>query len=84
MKKNNSKINTLIKRKSLIKLLRKNDIGRISPEAINKIESLIKDFIMSLSSALKEKITTKGKKTLEKEDIEEISQNKNLEYNWEI
>ncbi len=84
MKENRSKINTLIKRKNVIKLLKKNDINRISPRALDKIEKLITEYLISLSAALKEKIITKGKKTLEVEDISETLDKRNSEQYWEI
>lgn len=82
MIKNKQKDNTLIKRKNLVLLLKQNNLRRVSPIALNAIEKNIHDYITSLSIVLKERLTIKGKKTLEKKDIEEILKNQS-EY-WEI
>lgn len=64
--------NTLIKKKSLIKMLRKKEIKRISPEALKEIENRINEEINKLAEILKQKMIIKGKKTLSKEDIKEV------------
>ncbi len=84
MKKSKERNNTLIKRKSLVKLLRKEGIKRISPKALDKIEKLILEYLISLSAALKENIVSKGKKTLQAKDISEVIKNGDSEQYWEI
>ncbi len=69
MKNKYKRDNTLIKSKNLILILKKAGITRISPEAIIKLEDKLKKQIEKESLELKEKITIKGKRTLEAEDI---------------
>ncbi len=76
MVKNSNLDNTLIKRKNLIKILNNKEIRRISPEALEEIEKEVNEEINKLAEILKQKIIIKGKKTLSKEDIEEVRKEK--------
>jgi histone H3/H4 len=68
--------NSLIKRKNLILLLNKEGITRINPKALDEIEKKTKEDFEQLAKILSQKIIIKGKKTLEKEDVEEFNKEK--------
>jgi len=68
MNKIKKKDNPLIKRKNLILLLKKAGISRVNKKAIKEIENKIKAYLTNLALLLKQAITIKGKKTLEKQE----------------
>jgi len=70
MKKNKEKANTLIKRNNLLSFVKSKGIKRISPEAINKIEQLIKKFLEDNIEEIKERAFVEGRKTIKLKDIE--------------
>ncbi|MBU1078672.1 MAG: hypothetical protein KKH98_15340 [Spirochaetes bacterium] len=85
MKNNNKYNNMLIKRIKLKKRLYKAGIKRINAGAIiyleNTLENNINDFIDKLARIL----LIKGKKTLEKDDIDDLLKKlENKEKSWEI
>lgn len=72
MEKNNKKVNTLIKKNQLITELNKKGIKRINSMALLKINQFLEGSLDELGSRLKEEIDIKGKKTLDKEDVERV------------
>ena len=70
MKKNKEKANTLIKRNNLLSFVKSKGIKRISPEAINKIEQLIKKVLEDNIEEIKERAFVEGRKTIKLKDIE--------------
>ncbi|MBU0761097.1 MAG: NFYB/HAP3 family transcription factor subunit [Nanoarchaeota archaeon] len=80
MEKNKEKLNTLIKRKNLRKLLKKEGIKRISAETLTSIEKTVAGFLKELARAMKEDALIKGKKTIRLENIKNISTKKKREY----
>jgi histone H3/H4 len=72
MKKSNKLNNVLIKRKNIVLLLNKNGIKRINKEALDFFEIIFRDEALRIAGSLKEELLIKGKKTLEKKDIEEV------------
>ncbi|MBI2452022.1 NFYB/HAP3 family transcription factor subunit [Candidatus Pacearchaeota archaeon] len=87
MKKSNKKVNTLIKRKNLIKKLKENGIKRVNPNALVYLEKNLEEKLKNLMLILKDEMTIRGRKTLKKEDISfalEKLKDKKQETNWEI
>jgi histone H3/H4 len=85
MKKNKSRVNTLIKRKNLIAKLKKSGIKRTSPDAITALEKNISETFNRLIIILKERIVTQGRKTLRKEDVNFALDSLQQEDNyWEV
>ena len=82
MTNNEKNANSLIKRKNLVFLLKKAGISRVNKKAIEEIERVTESHLTKLALSLKEAITIKGKKTLEKQDILE-SENKEESF-WEV
>ena len=82
MNKIKKKDNPLIKRKNLILVLKKAGISRVNKKAIEEIENKIKAYLTNLALSLKQAITIKGKKTLEKQDILAL-ENKDESF-WEV
>lgn len=75
MVKNIKKDNTLIKKKNLILELKKLGIKRVSPEAIIFLEKYLEKNLLNLSVNLKEELIVNGRKTLFKQDIENVLKN---------
>lgn len=72
MDKKKREINTLIKRKNLIKLLNSAGIKRIAPQALIFLENKFKKDILDFCLILKQELEVSGKKTLEKKDIKNL------------
>lgn len=81
MEKNKKKDNTLIKRRNLVLLLKKAGINRISKQALEEIEIKARENLEKMAVLLKQTITIKGKKTLEKPDILDLKQDETF---WEV
>lgn len=85
MKKNNKKINTLIKRKNLILKLKKRGIKRANPKAILLLEKWLEQSLNSIIGVLREEMVVQGRKTLKKIDVQEVLKKfRDKEEFWEI
>ncbi len=74
MTKTNKKDNILniIKKSVTLKLMKKNGIARVNPEALKIFNETISEDAENLVCKLKQHIQIKAKKTLEKQDILDI------------
>jgi histone H3/H4 len=84
MIKNKKKDNTLIKSSSLKKAIYQTGIKRVNKKALECLEAMLSERIEEKLDILAHKLAAKGKKTLEKGDIEEISKKEGKESYWEI
>lgn len=73
MIKRYKKANTLIKRKKLVWMLKEAGIKRVNKEAISALENYLIKELNNLIGILKEEIIIRGRRTLEKEDIQKLS-----------
>jgi len=69
MEKNNQKINSLVKRKTLNKILKKAGIKRASKKAIILLEKNILEEIQRLAKELKQEMIINGRETLKEKDV---------------
>jgi len=78
MVKINKKDNQLniLKRGNVLKLIKKEGITRISPQALEALDKRISEDIKSLVKKLKQHLQINAKKTLEKQDIIEYNKPK--------
>jgi histone H3/H4 len=72
MEKSNYKINSLIKRRNLALFMKSKGIDRINPIALNLLEKEIESVIEKMAKVLKERMLINGRKTLRKEDMENL------------
>lgn len=72
-------MNKLILRKKLINLLKNAGIKRVSQKALDEINFNIYAKLEEMAKFLKQDLEIKGKKTLEKEDIEEMLRKNKIE-----
>ncbi|MEK6893761.1 MAG: histone-like protein [Nanoarchaeota archaeon] len=70
MNKSKKKLNTLIKRKNLIQMLKANGIKRTNKEALEFMENLIKENLINTLQFAKQNMEIHGRKTLMPEDIQ--------------
>ena len=85
MKKNNKKINSLIKRKNLILRLKMHGIRRANPDSVNFIENALEEILGRLFSGTSEKMQIHGRKEKKKEDVKNVLEKiKKKEDSWEI
>lgn len=84
MKKNNKSDNRLIKKRLLILKMKEEGIKRVSPEAIVMLEDYLTKNLIRLLVILKEEMTARGKKTLKKEDVQEVLNKLKEDKSWEI
>ncbi len=82
MKNSIKKDNKLINRKSLVLLLKNHGINRVSPDALIFIETYLNSHFKKIIPLLKEEMLVKGKRTLQKRDIDEVLTKE--ENYWEI
>lgn len=80
---NKRKINSLIKRRNLVKELRSGGIKRTNSKAVLLIEKYFQNSLENVIRELKEEITIQGRKTLKKEDVEKVLSEKQVNF-WEI
>ena len=84
MKKNEEKVNTLIKKKKLIDFLSSIGIKRICPEALDFLRKKFKQDILNFCLVLKQELDISGKRTLKVENIQqaikEVESQENLDY----
>lgn len=87
MKKNNSKINALIRRKNIVLTLRENRIKNISKDSLDMLENIMENYLKRIIPLLREELIINGRKTLKKEDVAKVLekiQPKEEFLNWEI
>ncbi len=72
MVKNKKKDNALIKRKNLILRLKNAGIGRVSVEGVLALERVLEKKLEGITEILKEEMIVQGRKTLKKEDVENV------------
>lgn len=73
----------LIKRISMMRLLKEAGISRISSGAIKCIDKKIEENLKKMAPILKEEAIIRGRKTIKKEDVENIFKEKE-NYNFEV
>lgn len=83
MKKNKEKDNLLIKRKNLLLEIKKFDIKRVSPDTILLFDRYFKKELNIILSLIEEELKIKGKKTLEKNDVNNVLKKLKEEEYWE-
>lgn len=83
MKKNKKKDNILIKRK-IVEEMKKFGIKRVNASSLKFLDEYILNELKRLFRNLKEELVVKGKKTLNKEDIEMVLQTMKEEEGFEI
>jgi len=69
MKKNKSKDNILIKKKTLILILKKSGIKRTAPESVLLLERYFNADAEKIADMLKDELRIHGRKTLLEEDV---------------
>jgi len=84
MTKNTKKDKSLIKRKNLIKILNQNGIKRITKDAILTLEKNMEKHLEEILEPLKQETIIQGRKTLKKEDVENVIEKMNEEEEFEI
>ena len=84
MTKNTKKDKSLIKRKNLIKILNQNGIKRITKDAILTLEKNMEKYLEEILEPLKQETIIQGRKTLKKEDVENVIEKMNEEEEFEI
>lgn len=71
----NKKNNNLLIKHNLLNLMKKTGITRVNSEALLVLNDYIEKHMIEIINALKEEIIVKGKKTLKKEDVDEVLKN---------
>jgi len=69
MIKKKEKINTLIRKRTLLLWMQKNRIKRTSPLALPELERYIKNCLENIAPLMAEELAINGRNTLRKEDI---------------
>ena len=77
MKKNNKKVNSLIKRNGLIKSLRNFGINRLSRKGEESLNRLISEELIKMFAELKDHMSILGKRVLDNEVVCSYEKNKN-------
>lgn len=74
MEKNKNKINMLIKKNQLLKLIKEKEINRASKEAVKEIQEKLKIYLLQLIEQARDNMLAHGRNTLLKEDIEKSAE----------
>lgn len=82
-RKEDNKLN-IIKKKTLLKLMKERGITRINPEALKVFSEKISEDAKNLVCKLKQNIQIKAKKTLEKQDILDVIQRRNIIEDYDL
>ena len=85
MKKSKLSINTLIKRKNLLLMLKNKGINQTRKEALALIEKMIEKNLEKTILLSKEEMTINGRKILNEKDVLSAAEKlKKEEFGWEI
>lgn len=77
MQNNNKKINTLIKKNQLIKILKKEGIKRFKKGALKSLEQKIMEELKKDSQLMARRLMLEGRKTLTEKDVNAVMGVKN-------
>ena len=83
MMKNNKRDNILIRRK-LVEEMKKAGINRVNATSISFLDNYLLNKLRNMFRILKDELTVRGKKTLEKDDIERVLQMMNKKKEFEF
>jgi len=85
MEKKSNKDNSLIKRKNLVLMMKKEGIMNISKDSLDLLEGEIERYLESLVVLMKEEMLINGRRTLKKEDVRVVLDDRNKKEDvWEV